>query len=170
LSKAFTLLADYARSKICFPDVSSSLVRETGWRQPVVPTGIGSCEIQSAVKEYLRSLLLCSFRAMGHSPYQSRMLRVCARLVSGKCAPAVANAWRWRYYVGYRKPPKGSQLQKGKSGNSSGRPKQDPGIAAVSAHSSPGSAPQVSQLTVSASFVLRSFLIMAEKMLSRFRV
>src|SRR5258706_9475337 len=35
------------------------------------------------------------------------------------------------YEVGYRKPPKGSQFQKGKSGNSSGRPKQDPGIAAV---------------------------------------
>jgi hypothetical protein len=35
------------------------------------------------------------------------------------------------YDVGYRKPPKGSQFQKGKSGNSSGRPKQDPGIAAV---------------------------------------
>jgi hypothetical protein len=33
--------------------------------------------------------------------------------------------------VGYRKPPKGSQFQEGKSGNSSGRPKQDPGIAAV---------------------------------------
>ena len=35
------------------------------------------------------------------------------------------------YDVGYGKPPKGSQFQKGKSGNSSGRPKQDPGIAAV---------------------------------------
>ena len=35
------------------------------------------------------------------------------------------------YNVGYGRPPKGSQFQKGKSGNSSGRPKQDPGIAAV---------------------------------------
>jgi len=35
------------------------------------------------------------------------------------------------YDVGYGKPPKGSQFQKGKSGNSSGRPKQDPGMAAV---------------------------------------
>jgi Family of unknown function (DUF5681) len=35
------------------------------------------------------------------------------------------------YKVGYRKPPKESQFQKGKSGNSSGRPKRDPGIAAV---------------------------------------
>lgn len=35
------------------------------------------------------------------------------------------------YEVGYRKPPKGSQFQKGKSGNSSGRPRQDPGMAAV---------------------------------------
>jgi hypothetical protein len=35
------------------------------------------------------------------------------------------------YEVGYGKPPKGSQFQKGKSGNSSGRPKQDRGIAAV---------------------------------------
>jgi hypothetical protein len=35
------------------------------------------------------------------------------------------------YEVGYGKPPKGSQFQKGKSGNSSRRPKQDPGIAAV---------------------------------------
>lgn len=35
------------------------------------------------------------------------------------------------YEVGYGKPPKGSQFQKGKSGNSSGRPRQDPGMAAV---------------------------------------
>jgi hypothetical protein len=35
------------------------------------------------------------------------------------------------YNVGYGRPPKGSQFQKGKSGNSSGRPKRDPGIAAV---------------------------------------
>lgn len=35
------------------------------------------------------------------------------------------------YDVGYRKPPKASQFQKGKSGNSSGRPKQDPSIAEV---------------------------------------
>jgi hypothetical protein len=35
------------------------------------------------------------------------------------------------YNVGYGRPPKGSQFQKGTSGNSSGRPKQDPGIAAV---------------------------------------
>jgi hypothetical protein len=33
--------------------------------------------------------------------------------------------------VGYRKPPKGSQFQKGKSGNSNGRLKQDPGITAM---------------------------------------
>jgi hypothetical protein len=32
------------------------------------------------------------------------------------------------YDVGYRKPPKASQFQKGKSGNSRGRPKQEPGI------------------------------------------
>lgn len=31
--------------------------------------------------------------------------------------------------VGYRKPPKASQFQKGKSGNPHGRPKQNPGIA-----------------------------------------
>lgn len=35
------------------------------------------------------------------------------------------------YDVGYRKPPKASQFQKGKSGNSRGRPKQEPGMAAV---------------------------------------
>jgi hypothetical protein len=35
------------------------------------------------------------------------------------------------YGVGYRKPPLGSRFQKGTSGNSSGRPKQDPGIAEV---------------------------------------
>lgn len=35
------------------------------------------------------------------------------------------------YNVGYGRPPKVSQFQKGKSGNSSGRPKQDPGIPAV---------------------------------------
>jgi hypothetical protein len=35
------------------------------------------------------------------------------------------------YDVGYKKPPKGSQFQKGKSGNSNGRPKQNPGIAEV---------------------------------------
>lgn len=31
--------------------------------------------------------------------------------------------------VGYRKPPKASQFQKGKSGNPHGRPRQNPGIA-----------------------------------------
>ncbi len=36
-----------------------------------------------------------------------------------------------QYDVGYGKPPKASQFQKGKSGNSRGRPKQEPGIAAV---------------------------------------
>ncbi len=35
------------------------------------------------------------------------------------------------YDVGYGRPPKASQFQKGKSGNSRGRPKQDPGVAAV---------------------------------------
>jgi hypothetical protein len=33
--------------------------------------------------------------------------------------------------VGYRKPPKASQFQKGKSGNPRGRPRESPGIAAV---------------------------------------
>jgi hypothetical protein len=33
--------------------------------------------------------------------------------------------------VGYKKPPKASQFQKGKSGNPGGRPKQEPGIAGV---------------------------------------
>jgi hypothetical protein len=33
--------------------------------------------------------------------------------------------------VGYRKPPKASQFQKGKSGNPRGRPRQNPGIVAV---------------------------------------
>jgi hypothetical protein len=33
--------------------------------------------------------------------------------------------------VGYRKPPKASQFQKGKSGNPRGRPRENPGIAAV---------------------------------------
>jgi hypothetical protein len=36
-----------------------------------------------------------------------------------------------KYDVGYGKPPKASQFPKGKSGNSRGRPKQEPGIAAV---------------------------------------
>jgi hypothetical protein len=35
------------------------------------------------------------------------------------------------YEVGYRNPPKASQFQKGKSGNSHGRPKQEAGIASV---------------------------------------
>lgn len=35
------------------------------------------------------------------------------------------------YDVGYRKPPRASQFQKGKSGNSSGRPKQPPSIGEV---------------------------------------
>lgn len=35
------------------------------------------------------------------------------------------------YDVGYAKPPKGSQFQKGKSGNDRGRPKQNLGIAAA---------------------------------------
>lgn len=33
--------------------------------------------------------------------------------------------------VGYKKPPKASQFQKGKSGNPGGRPKQEPDIAGV---------------------------------------
>ena len=33
--------------------------------------------------------------------------------------------------VGYKKPPKDSQFKKGKSGNPRGRPRKDPGIAAV---------------------------------------
>jgi hypothetical protein len=33
--------------------------------------------------------------------------------------------------VGYKKPPKASQFPKGKSGNPRGRPRKDPGIAAV---------------------------------------
>jgi Family of unknown function (DUF5681) len=33
--------------------------------------------------------------------------------------------------VGYRKPPKASQFQKGKSGNPRGRPRENPGIVSV---------------------------------------
>lgn len=35
------------------------------------------------------------------------------------------------YEVGYRKPPKGSQFQKGRSGNASGRPRTSASLAQV---------------------------------------
>jgi hypothetical protein len=35
------------------------------------------------------------------------------------------------YDVGYGKPPKAFQFKKGKSGNSRGRPRKDPGIASI---------------------------------------
>jgi len=37
----------------------------------------------------------------------------------------------YEYDVGYGKPPKASQFPKGQSGNSRGRPKENPGIAAM---------------------------------------